>query len=276
MIKKLPKGITGVGFEFVEDSHAYYLDGVRMTGVTTILAVIAKPALIQWAANEAVKYVKEQFDGSDRVVRPIKSGAIRYAYEISEGVLDSILEGAKSAHRKKKEDAGTKGTDVHAVIEIIIKTAMEYTEGKIGSVLNIPTDVIANAQVRHFVDWALQNDVKFLASEERVFSRELFMGGTIDFICEINGEVWLGDIKTASGIYPEFFFQTAGYQKLLSDMALTDGGMKLNIKGHIITCLKKDGTFEEKRLISNEDNLSAFLAAFTLYRVTEKLKGNII
>ena len=52
--------IPETGFYFDEEKHRYYLDGKQMTGVTTILGVLAKPALIQWAANMAIDSVRGQ------------------------------------------------------------------------------------------------------------------------------------------------------------------------------------------------------------------------
>ncbi len=254
--------IKGVGFEFVEDGHSYYLDGKRLTGVTTVLGVIAKPMLIQWAANQAVEHIEKNLKYS-----PDHNTYLDCLY--------NVLQEAKVAHRKKKEEAGAKGTDVHAIIEGIIKHSLELTNGAIYP-SEITKEILNNPQVGHFVDWAKLNKVRFLASEKKVFSRELFLGGTIDFICEIDGEVWIGDIKTSSGIYPEHFFQTAGYQRLMEDMAKTDGGQQFDIKGHLILNCRKDGSFDEKRSISNEDNLLAFMSALNLYRIQEKLKGNII
>ncbi len=253
--------IKGQGFEFVEDGHAYYLDGKKMTGVTTILGVIAKPMLIAWAANEVERY--------------IKTNCIRSNDDMGYLVSDSQLETARKAHAQKKTKAGDWGSLVHKAIEIWIATK------------EVPKSVIIKGEefiveddhrvaIQYFIDWAEANKVKFLASEERVFSRELFVGGTIDFICEIEGDTWIGDVKTGSGIYPEHFFQTAGYQKLLADMALTDNGMPVNIKGHIILNCKKDGTFEEKRSVSNEDNMKAFLSAFELYKIKQKVDNNLI
>ncbi len=241
------------GFEFQEKGHKYFLDGKAMTGVTTILGVIAKPALIGWASKMATEFIAQ---------------AIKDGKEIT----PEVLELAKNAHRAKKEEAGGLGTDVHKECELLITSSLEGNKG-------VFTDDLKheNPQVQHFIDWAIQNKVKFIATEEKVFSRDLFVAGTIDFICEIDGNVWLGDIKTASGIYPEFFFQTAGYQKLNEDMVENeDGGFPVNIKGHVITCLTKTGEFIEKRSISNKENLEAFLAALTLYRVTQKLNGTII
>lgn len=260
--KKTIKGIKGVGFEFVEDGHAYYLDGKKLTGVTTILGVIAKPMLIGWAANMACDYIENKWKSSE-------------VTSVEATQLFEWIKEARTAHTKKKVDAGSKGKEVHAIIENLIKIAIYQTKGVI-QLEDVSGAVRLNDQVRHFVAWATENKVKFIASEEKVFSRELFVGGTIDFICEIDGETWIGDIKTSSAIYPEHFFQTAGYQKLLADMAETDGGMRLNVKGHLILNLRKDGSFEEKRSISNEDNLLAFMSAYNLYKISEKLKGTII
>lgn len=259
-MKKLPKGITGVGFEFVDDGHAYYLDGEKLTGVTTILGVIAKPMLIAWASNENTKYLKEH------------AVLVNGVYEVSE----EVLEKARTAHAKKKTDAGDWGSIVHKAIEVWIATK-EVPDNVIVKGEQYKVEDDHKVAIQHVIDWSVKNKVKFLVSEEKVFSRELFTGGTIDFIFEMEGETWIGDIKTGSGIYPEHFFQTAGYQKLNEDMVKAgDGGIPLNIKGHVILNPKKDGTFDEKRSISNEDNLKAFMAAFDLYRVQQKLKGTII
>ena len=88
----------------------YTLDGQRMTGVTTVLSVIAKPALIGWAANMAVDYVKDYIK-----VHPDVRG---------QDQLDKLLvvvEEARTAHTKAKEKAGDVGTLAHKKIEVWIK-----------------------------------------------------------------------------------------------------------------------------------------------------------
>jgi hypothetical protein len=252
--KKVDVKHEGDVFEFDPIKHRYKLNGVDLTGTTTVLRVIDKPALIQWAANMACTAMET---------------AMAFA-QVNNYDLDKIksefplwLADAKSAHRKKKEDAGAKGTDIHAVVEGLIKESMK-TSGYIDYKGE-------ESQVLHFVNWALENKVKFLASEERIYSKEWWVGGTCDFLCEIDGNLWLGDIKTSSGIYPEHFFQTAAYQKMYEEM-----GLHLNFAGNVILLLRKDGTFEEKRSVSNVDNLKAFEAALTLYRVIEKINKTVI
>ena len=90
--------------EFNAKQHAYKLDGKPLTGVTTILSVIAKPALINWSANMAVSYIKANLS------KGIKTGD-----------WDKIFAEAKIAHTKKKEKAGDVGTMAHEWIENYIK-----------------------------------------------------------------------------------------------------------------------------------------------------------
>ena len=95
-----------------EKYHAYFADpeGTKAYhGVTSILSVIAKPALIGWAANMAVDYIEGKLTWN-----PIRQG---------EGVTDfclikkeewpEISKEARTAHTRKNEEAGVKGTDVH-------------------------------------------------------------------------------------------------------------------------------------------------------------------
>ncbi len=238
-------------FKFDEKAHLYFLDDKPLTGITTILQVIGgnkTGALIQWAANEAVKYIQDK----------ILTG---------EPILDNLSEWlieAKTAHRRKKEEAGQKGTDVHAEIEILIKEALLTPTGLVGAYRG------DNEQVKHFIKWATDNKVKFLESEKRLYSKKYWIAGTCDFICKIDGKVWLGDIKTGNAIYPEHFAQCAGYQLMIEENKLYE------IAGHIIVNLRKDGTFEEKRSISLEDYKKFFLACLDIYRVQEKIKNQII
>lgn len=244
-------------YRFKDKGHVHELlvegEWKKLTGITTILSVISKPALIQWAANMAVDYIKDKLDWGfqkDAAILPLP---------------EQTLNEARKAHCRKKEEAGQKGTDVHAEIEICIKEAIEYNRGELR---DINTE---SEQIKHFYRWARDNKVKFLESELHLFSRKHFLGGICDFVCEINGDKFVGDIKTGSGIYPEHFAQTSAYQMMMKEM-----GLYPELKGHIILNLRRDGSFEEKRSISNEDFQRFFLAALDIYRVQEKINGQIL
>lgn len=216
-------------FTFDPKEHVYTLDGRPLTGVTTILGVINKPALIQWAAKMAAHHIRDNFDGD---------------------LTDELIEAAINAHRKKKTEAADKGTDIHALAEEWIKT------GK------LPDPVPAPLQ--KFIDWATENKVEFVASEIRCYSAKDWYAGTADFICKINGKRYVGDLKTSSGIYGrEYFFQVAAYRNALEEMG------EEPIEGTIIVRCGKKGDFEVVESHEYLNDLAGFKAALALYRALE-------
>ena len=237
-------------FTFDEATHTYRLGGERMTGVTTILGVIAAPALIQWAANEAIKYIKVSA-GYSEDYKPTTEKML--------SVSTTVLEEARTAHRKKTDKAADIGTLTHKEVEILIK------ENK----LNEPyfhTNPKVEMMVNEFIKWAKHNEVEFLSSEEQVYHEELFYAGTFDFLCRINGKIYLGDLKTSSGIYNSMFYQTAAYEHALHDKNNRENKPAIVISGHIIVNVKKVGGIDVRVSYNNVKNLEAFLAALVLYR----------
>lgn len=235
-----------MSYTFEESGHKHLWDGKRMTGVTTVLGVIAKPALIGWAANMAVDYVEEHLK------------------ELLVSVSDAqriILTEARKAHTKKKEAAGDIGKLVHAVIEEYIKNGTEPTLDEQGMKM-----------FENFRKWIIDNKVKFIESEKHLYSESMFVGGICDAIVEINGQKWLYDWKTGgTRVYAEVFFQMGGYEILLNEM-----GEHKDITGYGVLGIFKDGTMEEKRSISNEENKEAFMAAFKLYRTLNKINSSTL
>lgn len=230
-------------FEFNEERHIYTLNGKPLTGCTTVLGCIAKPALIQWAADMACDYILENSEVGNRDDEII--------YKVSEKTIKE----AKTAHRKKKEDTADIGTSVHKYIENWIKTG-ETPQG----------NEMEMKMFNNFKGWAETNKVKFLQSELKMYSREKWVAGTVDFLCEIDGKKYVGDIKTTSGIYDRTpFAQTACYQMMLEEQGEKD------IVGRIIINIKKTGEFNEDKDVylseHYEDDLNLFLSALSIYRI---------
>ena len=246
-------------FEFNKEEHYYTLDGKRMYGTTTVLGVIAKPALIPWAANMAVGYIETE-------VAKIASDNDGLEYlKVLAQEWANILKEAKSAHRKKKESAGEKGTDVHGMIEIAIKEAIEKNKGFISELLFSDTP-----QVKHFYDWARNNKIKFLASEKQLYSESMWVAGTTDMVFEKEGKKFIGDIKTSSAIYPEHFYQMAAYRMMLEEMGEKD------FEASAIIRLGKDGKFNEEKDVQYhydyDTDKSAFLGALAIFKANESYK----
>lgn len=259
-----------------------------LTGCTTILSVLAKPALIQWAADMVVgqfgwikdKEWKEE-DGKLKKIEIPKELRLKKAeeglVELSKLKLEEFLkklDEARIAHIKRKEESGDYGTKIHELISNLIGLAIKKNKGFIPeSIIDLSRlDCGIDKSFKNFIDWASKNKVKFLESERNIYSEKLFIGGIVDMLCEIDGQVWLGDIKTSgSGIYPDHFFQCAGYHIMLEDM-----GLYPKITGYLILNLKESGEMLEKRSISNEENRKIFINCLEIYRQQEKLTNNII
>ena len=231
---------------FNEKEHLYFLDGKPMTGVTTILKVISKgDGLIQWAANMACDFI-------DRA---------RQSEKFTIDDLPEILKEARFAHRKKKEEAGSAGIDIHKDIEDIIKLAIDKYNGY------PPVSDYPLGQVKQFTDWAIENKIKFLASEKRVYNDDesLWYAGTADFTAEIKGKRFVGDIKTGNQIYPEAFYQMAAYRAALERMGEDKFG------GSVVVNLNKKGELKVEYSYFYQEDFDTFKAALTIYRRQQKV-----
>ena len=230
-------------FKFIEKTHTYLMDGKRMTGVTTVLGVISKPMLIDWAANMAVDYIKENGSSAE--------GAVL--------VSDYVLKEARTAHTKKKEAAGTKGTNTHALVEAYVKMSINTQDGYPVDHPRVNSD---DPMLHEFIEWSLENKVQFLESEKKLYSKEWFVAGTTDFTCIIDGKRFVGDLKTMKKIWDRTpYFQTAAYMKMLKEMGEED------YDGSVIVNINKE-TFEltEHYSYDWESDVKSFEAALTLYR----------
>lgn len=227
-------------FQFDPKGHVYTLDGKPLTGVTTVLGVIAKPALIQWAADEACKFIDEA----------------RQSEKFDVEMLGELLKEARLAHRKKKEKAADQGTDTHAQIE-------EYVKGCIATNDGIPVNsIMAETPARNsFIQWAVENKVKFLESEKRMYSKEWWLAGTCDLVFEQDGKRYVGDIKTMKKLWDVTpFIQCAAYAKMMVEQGEKfDGTCIINIP-------KETNKVETFYRYDLEGDIKAFEAALTLYR----------
>ena len=244
--------------------HYYYADadGTKAyTGITTILGVLAKPALIPWAARMAVDYIRENCEEREDV----GSGpAPDYVYHASEYVLEK----AKSAHTRKKEEAGAHGTDAHALVEEYVNLSLANGGGPV----SIGGAWGKLAPISSFITWAVENVDHFLFSERRMAHPELFIAGTADFAyVGKDGRRYMADFKTSGGIYGiDYWLQVAAYRLL----AEAEGDEPYD--GATIVRLGKDGSFEVQHLYDYETYKEAFLACLTLYRAQANLKGLVV
>lgn len=214
-------------YRFDKEKHIHYLGDQKLLSVTKVInSVIAKPALVQWAANKACEYVEENLDC-------MKS-------------LPEVLKKAKTAHKKTKNKSGTWGSEVHDMLEKYIKKGLAY-EG---------LDDMKMRTFKNFLEWVDSTGSYFVESEKSVWSEDLGIGGILDGIVLIGNKKWILDFKTGSGIYPEYFVQMGAY-----DMCIEE-----EVKGYIVLNLKKDGTMNEERTTDKDRYRECFLSCLTIYK----------
>lgn len=240
-------------FEFDEARHLYKLNDKPITGVTSILGLLAKPALIQWAANKAIEAVDSQGEtwsnGKKEEIRLDKS----------------LLDNCRFAHRGGKEKGAKFGKELH-------KLAEQYLHTLMGSNASPRAPRGLGGAFKSFKTWCKKNKVTPLKVEEKVYSKRYWYAGTFDFLAEINGEIVLADIKTSSRVYPENFFQLAAYENALNEMMAREKGedwenhLERWVTKHLILNVRKDGKIFEKWSTDYELNRRAFMGLLEVYK----------
>ncbi|MBQ7262848.1 MAG: hypothetical protein IJR14_03920 [Synergistaceae bacterium] len=168
-------------------AHTVYRlgDGTRVPGVTTVLGVINKPALVKWANGLGLQGI----DSSAYVDETARIGTL--------------------AHEMIQEHLGGPAWDRE-----------EWS----------PTQVdLAENAVLSFFEWERQTGHRMETRhiELPLVSETLRYGGTIDWLGTIDGRMWLVDIKTSKGLYPEHVFQLAAYRRLLIENGYPVEGARL-------------------------------------------------
>jgi hypothetical protein len=162
--------------------HRYEIDETRVPGITTVNNAIAKPALIDWAADKTADCALDRWDELTELPRSER---------------DKILRRARWDHLK---GAGERGTEVHRIVHR----------------LALGDEVEFDDEIKPFVDAYLDGFVADwqpaeLLVERPVFNRTARYAGTPDLVADlVDGRRWLLDFKTSlKGVFPETALQLA-------------------------------------------------------------------
>lgn len=124
-----------------------------------------------------------------------------------------------------KKEAGDKGNKIHHAIEqlvlgneIKIGDSFPDSEGNYSEVTVEEWDAVMS-----FIDWWNDSKPKLIACEQVVANHEEKYAGTIDLILEIDGEVWIVDLKTSQNIWMNHRLQVSSYKHAY------DGNAKIGI-----------------------------------------------
>jgi hypothetical protein len=166
------------------NSHAYYVDGQKIPGVTSVIGVLDKPALVSWASETTARHAVENW--------PRLTGM---------SMIDRFEELKKARYAVNRE-ATVRGKRIHALAEKLIKGESVSTDDQsLRAAAQVYADLLDT--------WSLEQ----VLSEASVVSYGYQYAGTLDGIFESPrvGRV-IVDVKTGKRAYSEVALQLAAYR----------------------------------------------------------------
>lgn len=240
------------------EARYYEIDGVRYPSVTSVLNVVAKPALIPWARNVALQkaraelyaYVDDPLFGGQRT--------------IERSQVDYIIEAAKKRPDEVRDQAADLGTRAHTAIDALLQ----------GERPVITPDI--EVPIEAFLTWRGTCGFELTKGERVVWSKQHGYAGTLDGLGIIRDKAGqqlayvVLDWKTSNGLYDEFKMQVAAYALALWERET------IPVSRAIIVRFGKDKPdFEVHELSGYEirDAFEAFLGALAVFKWQHRKKG---
>ena len=213
--------------------QGYYLDGVRIPSVTTIVGRFKDSgALIKWAYGRGREH---------ELMRARGEAAPASLYEETSVAADI-------------------GTQVHALVD-------DHIHGR-SVEITTETDERIRSAFNAYMAWERNVELQIVDSECQLISREHHYGGTPDAIGHIDGVLCLVDWKTSNAVYSDYLVQLAAYRHLWNenhaDNPLTGGS-------HLLRFSKENGDFAHHYYPDLSDAWEQFLLFRRAYEIDKKL-----
>jgi hypothetical protein len=120
-----------------------------------------------------------------------------------------------------RDAAGRSGSLVHQATE-------RYDNGETVSLFNTDGSISYSLRewnmIEKYIIFRNKFPVKILQSEQNYVSKKFGFAGTLDRVVDMEGALWLLDIKTSNAVHNHYFLQMAAYAKLFEEKE----GMEIN------------------------------------------------
>lgn len=108
------------------------------------------------------------------------------------------------------EKAGTQGSKIHDAIDKFLNgIEIKWEDGY---------SLEEWKMILRFYEFWDKYKPKIITNESKMISETIGVGGTLDLVCEINGEIWLIDYKSSNAIYKTYELQIAAYSKMWNEI----------------------------------------------------------
>ena len=225
---------------FDEKDHKYKVGEDIVPSVTKIIDNIVPVYLTKWAANEGAAWFKRN--------------AQRGWNLNDEEDVEKIVKGIANAHIVISKTALDIGKVVHGYIEEVI----EWSLGELNEMPEMPEDEAAVNSIQAFGKWVRENDVEWVATEERIYSKKYKYAGTVDAVAMIDDKFSVIDFKTSKQIYKSYKLQVYAYKQAIEEMY----GKEVE-SCWILRFDKATGKFQAKEI--KENYLPAFIKGLDFF-----------
>lgn len=169
------------------------------------------------------------------------------------------------------QKAGKEGTQVHKAVEILVEGGEVSWMDEYG---NAKYSQIVWEMILKFHEFWTTYKPKLISTEQFVFSDEHKYAGTADLVVEMDGEVWLLDIKTSNALHKSYDLQLAAYAKGFKECKNVDiqrTGV-LWLKANTRSSSKKEGVYQgsgwQIKVVDEIDyNFDLFKTVYKLYEL---------
>jgi hypothetical protein len=168
--------------------------------------------------------------------------------------------------------AADEGTETHEAIEKFLNGEEliwidEYGKAKY--------NLIVWQMILRFADFWNTIKPRLIATEQHIFSDEYKYAGTIDLVVEIEGKIWLLDIKTSNSLHTSYDLQLAAYAQAWNenfDTPIENTGiiwLKSSSRGADKSGKKIQGDGWALKSPHNtyQDNLQSFLKVYDIFKL---------
>ena len=191
----------------------YLIDGERYQRVSTIVNIVAKPALVPWAVKETVNTLQETLLSGE--TKEILQSLLTPEEEGYENWVRQLADIAKAASDKKRDEAAARGTRIHAEIQQALQAG------------TTPRATWLSPEASRALTWFYAQGYRIVTTEMALWDPVRKIGGTPDVVCEGRTDrLTILDWKSGSGIYGENALQIAAYGgmfKLLTGREVAHG-----------------------------------------------------
>lgn len=204
----LAEAVKPVGLFRTED-HRYYWNGEGpYPSVTTVLKVLEKWAVTQWVVRESVRALLVALDNGWVNEWLLTPGGVDW---------EGIIGWATNQPKETTDVAAALGTSVHVFADQVAR------DGTGATGFPMPEEVQPYLRAfRGFLGFLEASRGTIVSSEKAVLNLSEGYGGTYDLLVSLPGDgtslgqepppdLWLIDVKTSKGYYPEYALQLAGY-----------------------------------------------------------------